>query len=537
MISAADGGTFDGIFGDPEDFDSGLPPATTPLRIISIRESEDDSSCLRREINKIAIIVIAIGVCGTTSYFGVKELIYSKGNIKILSICALFNGASLSAIFNALVPPVDFKDESTGEVSQNLVNEVTTDWAYQTYYAFSQLYLNLANSRKYTLPFIEVLGAILYKDVYTSFNLKKNQLSLSNLPPDNSELIKLVGFNTRDTSCLPMSLLGTFVISAVALTTLNFFINDQYETWGDLGKIGIPQDLIALFSGSVGGEILTRIIDDLKESMEVRYSNKMSPYEKKPTIIKVMRIAKNFFVIFTPLMIGSLLGYPFASNSLPDYISKFGVGALYGSHRFLSQRHFEDITNHPILKNSINQNSLTIQLHQKVDSGTLTTCSKIKGVVKKYFRPLGCLVALTGYMAWAAATNTSRVDYAILVLMASTITSFIFTDRIAVNCQPQKETKDSHLSNELYFRFIYFPLGLSIYYQYFTTKVDIEGSNLNHGSDTLYAVQLIAWFFWGLVIGEILGNWVHPKANFSRYITPSIVTQEMGKTFDANMII
>ena len=485
-----------------------------------------DIYCNKEFLCKVSRFAITSVVFGTTSYFGIQELL-SLGDIKKISVCVIFNGVSVASAFNLFVPP---------DVHEN-VNEFITNWTYETYLAFSQVFLNvppLQDRPLYTLPFLWSLGSILEKDGETLLKLKPSDHSLSNVTPQEDDLLKLMGFTTRDTSRNSKIKIVAFLISAVGLTVLNFVIKDRYENFDDFGKMGLYQDLIAMFSGTViGGDIITRLIDDRKENMETEYALQMNPIEDKPPYIRVIRIIKDISVLFTPLAIGAILGTPFTPNSFSSYVARFGVGALYGSQSFLAQREFEDLDSQDHINLIVNDN------FDGLESSSLnvsTTREKIKQFSKKYFPSMGFIAILTGYMTWAAATNSSpEVGYVVLALLASTIASFVVTNHTAANCRPQRAAKDNRLSNEVFFRFVYFALGFSIAFQYLTTLINIEAKDLNHDSKSLYSLQLIAWIFWGLVVGGNLANKLHPKMNFSSHITPPIAYQELTKTLVGNL--
>lgn len=348
----------------------------------------------------------------------------------------------------------------------------------------------------------------------------------------------MVGFTTRDTSGYAKIKITALLVSALGLTVLNFVIKDRYANVDDFGKIGLYQDVIAMFSGSVlGGEILARLIDDVKGILEVKYSQ-TDPLQSKPSIIKAMRITKNILTFLTPFGIGALLGTPLTPNSLPNYFAKFGVGALCGSQGFLAQREFENLNSQDHLNFQVNSApSLQVAPTPPIDlenanasSGVLVTREKVKGFVGKYFPSIGFMAALVAFMSAAAATNTPAVRYVALALIVSTVTSFIVTDRVAANLQPQRATKDNRIRNEMFFRSVYFTLGFSTIFQYLTTLMDLESRNLDHDSNYLYALQVTAYLLLGLVIGGILANNLYPKMNFSSRITPPIAYQELTKT-------
>lgn len=492
--------------------DAELPPSDRSDQELAINASSTVVLCCNRAtVKKVVHFALSTAAFGTTAYFGINELLGS-GNIVILSLCGLFNGASVSSIAHSVIAP-EYRKK---------ISELVSAWSYETVLALSQVYLNVVPADQmqvYAVPFVWGLGVFAGKDILSLASMQQPDLPLPAVPAKESELLRTIGFTTKNYSKASKVRLTGAATAAIGLSVLNFVIKDQYASAGDFGKIGIYQDLIALFSGSVLGDLIARYADDKKEELELKHVNALIKRNETPRALKVMRVAKNIIVIVTPLSIGALLAAPTAPNSGGDFATKAGVGTLYGFQMLLAKRNFEDPGSylHAVSK-------APKQLGQAV----VTTCSKVKEVSKKYLPSICFFGALTGYMGWAAATNIARVDYAIVVLLLTTFASFVATDRVAVNYRPERNKR---INNELAFRLIYSSIALSIFFQYLTTKLDIGDRNLDDDSTSLYILSLVTWAFWGLVVGNNRAVNIQPKVRGALPVTPPITMQVLSKTF------
>jgi len=469
--------------------------------------------CSRSTAIKTALFVLNLGVFGTTTFFIVYQSLGSR-NVIVLSVCALINGATVSNIFHMIL----------GSRTRKKINALVSAWAYETILAFSQVYLNVVPpdlTKLAATPFIWSLGVFEAKDVLTLWSMKKTDLSLSTVAPTNpDELISTLAFKTRDHSKKAKFWLGGLVVASIALTVFNFVCKDRWLTSGDFGQIGLYQDLISMFVGSVAGELAARGCDDYKERSERRYSQQLLGREM-PKILKIIRVSKNGFVLFSPLTIGLLLGLPAPPNSIGDFFSKFTVGAVYGAKQLIDRREFEN----PLSPcHAIGQHPNRIQGE--------TTIQKVQAVAKKYLPSAAFFSALVGYMSWAAATNIPLVDYAIVVLVITTLFFFFLTDLISMRGQ---FNRNNRLGNELVYRLSYSAMSSSIFFQYLTTKVDIGDQQLSGDSWYLYGLSLLAWFFWGLVVGNNRAVNIQPRVYSALPITPPIAKQELSKRFIENL--
>lgn len=130
-------------------------------------------------------------------------------------------------------------------------------------------------------------------------------------------------------------------------------------------------------------------------------------------------------------------------------------------------------------------------------------------------------------MIYAATNDSTRDDAGIIVLLVSTFLSFIGTN-LTARYNPQRGRR---FQNELSFRFNYFALGLSIFFQYVTTKIEISGRYLNQMSAPLFALALFGWGAWGTVVGNNRALSIQSASPSALPITPPIAMIELMKLF------
>ncbi|WP_068471385.1 hypothetical protein [Candidatus Protochlamydia phocaeensis] len=466
------------------------------------------SRCDRKMAARVMGLALTSGVFALTTYFLVRESLGSH-NVKGLSLEALANGASCASFGHMLLPAK----------ARKKANEWINAWSYEAILAGSQVYLNLAPQEQmklFAVPFVWTLGALQMKDILALLSMDQSELFVSHVPPNQGEILPTLGFNTRNYSRASKMWMTALATTALSLTVLNFTLLEGYLGKGDLGKIGFYQDLIALFSGSVVGEMIARLFDDKKEAIESRHLQQLISQEPS-IVLKAMRVIKNIGILSAPVLIGACLSVEIPPNTWTDYLNKMCVGGIYGADLFLARREFENLS------------SRFHAVAYPENGGQLPTlCQRIKGVAKTYLPSIGFFSAMVGFMGWAAATNIPRVDYAIVVLLITTLSSFVFTDLIAKKGRPQGHNR---LHNELNFRLIHSALALSVFFQYLTTKVDIGDEQLDGDSDALYALSLISWFFWGLNVGNNRAINIQEPRIPVLPVSPPVAMQELSKTF------
>jgi hypothetical protein len=304
---------------------------------------------------------------------------------------------------------------------------------------------------------------------------------------------------------------------------LNFtLLTSTYPTWGALGKIGLYQDVIALASGTVFGEILAKLADAKREELEIRQSRSLLHQGQTPLRLRIMRTAKVELMALAPLFAGMLLAIRATPNTAGDYVAKLAVGSLYGAQMTMLLREFENLSSYLHFKPASEQPDLSLQ----------TRTEKVKNFAARYFPSILFLGAMSAFFGWAAATNSLKVDGAIITLLLSTYTSFILTDRLAAYYRPDINQR---VKNELAFRFMYASIGLSIPYQYLTTKLDIGDQGLQNDSNEIYILSLVTWCIWGIVVGNNRAMDIQRRPFLALPLTPPIAIQELSKTFISNL--
>lgn len=236
--------------------------------------------------------------------------------------------------------------------------------------------------------------------------------------------------------------------------------------------------------------------------------------------LKSARVLKKLLLLLTPIVQGILLAPRLTHLSLGAFGLKGAVGFLYGANQFLYRRKFEDPLDSYHVK--------AIKLEQSSDELPLTTCQKVKSLAIRYMPSMAFLGLLTGYMSWVATTNRLTADIGIIILLAGVWISFISTTLLANFCPP---TRNRCLTNELYFRLIFFNLGLSLCFQYITSKIEITDVQLDKDPPPIYAMALVGWLFWSLVVGSNRATYMQETRPAFSQTTPPIAMQELGKLF------
>jgi hypothetical protein len=503
----------------------------------------------RNQVIRISVYVLSSTTFAVSTYFFTTESLTSR-NIKILTVTALVMGGTSATFFETLLSSKNRKK----------INDFINAWTYEILLGCSQVYLNLAPanlSSLLLLPFIYELGAQKMKDVVALSTMEQSDLPISTEPPSQEEIIKTLGFNTRDYSKGSILWLTGLATAGIALTALNFgYLSDQYQNFGDYGKIGVYQDLIALFTGSIAGNLVSRLFVNYKEKLELRHAGQLLTQDT-PRKLKVARVAEMTLFLFTPTLWGTLLAFNTVPNTLGDYLTKFTVGNLFGADLLITKRKFEDPNSYlhavaPIKQDVVDpvkddvvdsvkqdavdqvkqdvvpvkQDAVVRFKHQK----QMTTCAKVKSVASKYLPSITFFALLIGYMSWAAATNISRVDYAIVVLLVTSISSFVFTDIIA----SKRQIQGNRFFNELVFNVI-FARVLSMPYQYLRTKIDISDQYIDDDSNSLYTLVITTWALWGLIVGGNRATQMQRPRIPGPRTTPPIAMVELSQPFINNL--
>lgn len=503
------------------DFDDVGEPGTDPIVPIA---GSVPSSCNRATVVKTGCFILNGSFFVITAYFGVTELLGNRNIVK-LSLCALFNGATVSTYNHLILSPDQGSQYYQQERKiQNKIIAFVSKWTYETVLGFSQVSLNFGfGSKIYTLPFDWGLGALLAKDFLTVASMDLTDLPLSTVPPEERELLRTIGFSTRNCSKGAIVMLTATAVTALALTILNFVIRDRYPQAGDLGKIGLLQDLIAFFSGRVWGKFIAMFMDNYKERLEIAHASSLIQRRgNTPTSLKILRVVKNALLVLVSPITSALFQAAVMTN--PNTVARFALvtvpGLLQGAQMLCLEREFENPNSYlhagrPPLLSIINQTSME------------ASCDRAKQFAKKYVPSICFFGALTAYMGTAAATSLPTTQYAIIVLLLTTTASFITTNLVASKCRPEHGNR---IKNELFFRFIYSSIGLSAYYVYLTSLLEIGTHDLDRYSTTLFVLALVTWSFWGLNVGNNRAVNIQPRVPTQLPLTPPIAIQELTKT-------
>src|SRR5262249_39616546 len=143
--------------------------------------------------------------------------------------------------------------------------------------------------------------------------------------------IKTLSNSTKDFSRAAVFWMVVWGVAAIALVILNFALPDQYKSAGSLGKIGIPQDAMALFVGTVFGGLLTQGMCYYKENQKKKIRRGKDERVKTKPTIKFLRATQAALVALPIIFICGIAAIKTTPNGVPDFFKTFSVGGLHGS--------------------------------------------------------------------------------------------------------------------------------------------------------------------------------------------------------------
>lgn len=489
-------------------------------------------------------------VFGTTAFYIGYEWFLGSRSIKSLSLCAFVNGATLPPYIRLALRTEHWE----------IFNRIANRLAYPTVYTFSQVDLNLnypaSQAKYYNLPFIVALGYLTSKNVIAIFSGSLSDLPFSTQTPEIHTLLPTLGFTTRDRSCPATTWLGVCTTAALGAAVANFILRDRYSTWGDMGKIGFYQDMTAIFFvGNILGDKIARVFDDHKEKLEIRHTSTIVSERKLSGRLKFLRLLKNGFVLFNPLLIGIGLAIPVAPNSNGAFVCKSAVGALLGAQTLIDLKEFEK-ANSPVHANyrPLGENNVAVQ----------TTCAKVTKVSKKFAN----YAFLTGFTIYTAvlipsialddtvpAADKERLTVAVSVAWTATLAFFLMTFTLATRYKPTQNNDTNRarvlenlqesnpfasmplgfvrrILNELKWRLEHSPTSLAALPQYLLILLNIGDESLQSDSNELYILSVIAWIMWGLAVGNETALAIHKRTIL---ISSSLATIVLAKVFVENL--
>lgn len=505
------------------------------LSLNDFREIQGNLCCRinRSIVGKVISTVINSGIFGVTAYEIISEALGNRNIVK-MTVSALFNGASLS-VFGYLFTPKDL---------QKKVSEILGNISYPLIFSTSQLYLIFTpeNLKKlWNLPFIEFLGVLSAKDCLNFFTLQPSDLLEATQAPEPHELLPLIGPSPRNWSSLSQVLLSTELGIGAGAIAVNFIFRNQYPNAGDIGQLGVIQDVVALLSGHALGTLGGKIALNAIEAKEKKYCHVISEATtlmhpvNPPLLLKVMRVTKKIFKIGTPIAISALLIAPTEPNGIPDFFTKAGAGLLATMSMLEGRFNFENPHSYWHLATDLSQSALC---------KCQCMATKVGRVFKKYCLQSAFIIVLIPYMSWVATTNTLKADGAIILFLFMTLASCIGTDRL-LNCyrprlnaeERNQRIRQSRPLNELSLRLIYCTIWLPFIFQYLTSKISIGKGSLNSDSTALYVLSLLAWGSLGLALGNNLALSTQEHNTSTIPQTPPISLQVLMAPFIGNLRI
>lgn len=483
--------------------------------------------CLQNRETVVKISFIGIGCIafvGTLCGFIIE--IEGSRNFNILSPFALINGASVAVIGHFLTP-AQYRRTLTQGVSRV---------AYEVLFFTSQVVLNVP--RDLTKLFTETVvwqgGVFVAKDILTLTGLQLHDLPISaDEPPEERKRYRTICCSPWDFSRRSKLILTAFATSAAGLIVINFVFNDQYSKAGDLAEISL-QNLIALFAGIVYGNIFARLADYIR----VYEENKNRGLAVTPLKIRLLRQSRNVFQMALPLSTILMLAAQAKPNSILSFLQVFGSSLMMGAFEFLLRKDFEnpDSSLHSFIEPPKSQEVILSQekVRRCCCSINRETEEKVKQFLHKYSFSMLCMGGLFSFMVPAALDNTLKVDGAIIVLLPTTVASFLATDRVAVTFRP---SPNNYFRNELYLQLLFSATTISIIYQIVRSTVEIGSQNLKDSSDAVYGLGLFGWFLWAIIVGNNRALHCQPRgATLQTLLTPPIATEEAAIAFTGTLI-
>jgi hypothetical protein len=490
---------------------------------------KDKHKCLSFKVDrnwfKIAALITNSGIFITTSALSVYESLQAKPNITHLtiydSLIGLTNFGFCTEIF-ASDAEFNFpnllkclRGKETFNLTGKEINRILCAWSYASVFIFTQGFDNIPQHRYYTLLFIYALGFVKAKDIYSLLTMEQSKFELSSSVQPSEKPIRTLGFATRDYSWPAITWLGATAVSAVGLTALNFAFP---PTWGEYGKIGLYQTCVAMYSGSVAGDLFARGYEHILEKMQIEHATKLIE-SQTPTSLYTMRVGRTLFALFSPLMVNTLLAIKTQPNTVPDYFVKLSVGAVYGANLLIARKEFEKTDS------SFHRVSFSIY------DGSISCAEKAKAIAKKYFPTIIFFGAVVIFFSVAAAFDSARDGYAILTFLVTLLSSFVITDLVALG---RERFKNYRVFNELVFRLLYGSIPLCIYYMLLSHLIKIGNRHLNHDSQALYGLQLTEWGLLGINMGNDRGVYIQPEIPGMLPITSPIAMTELTKAYVNN---
>lgn len=471
---------------------------------------------------KLVIRKLCFGLAGlagavTSIYFATQVAKSNDTDNRPLSVTTLSTGVSGALIYYALLPyPI-----------RRIVDPIISGWSYPVILSATQGYLNFP-SALFASIFVGTYGFLETKDIITTVTHKRGPYTESYAHDEGIETLPMCGYSTRSKKKWPIIAAG---VISVALTTSILIFNhvnfDQKKQFEDnLYKRGFYQDLIAIYSGTILGEFITKVADDLRETYERKYSAsktgegaQLKCYEL--CTLRIERYAKRAFLLFVSFATGAIFSIYMDPNTIGDFSVLFTLGAIYGGVQFLDRREFEN----PNAPYHIREIKTSVD-----DSTTPPTClQKVINFAKKFMPSLTFIGGLVAYFIWVATQSSNRSIAGIAVMLVSICTFFAGTHILASNYRPSQDTGcKGRLLNETYFRLVFFAFGLAFYYQYITSAFGLDDVSLNNESSEAFAISLLGWANWGAIVGSDRATAIQDIRPHMLPTTPSIAMQELG---------
>jgi hypothetical protein len=457
------------------------------------------------------------------------------GKKEVLEFAMIANGASIMSLCKLGLDSEFFK----------LFSKKLSDWSYESFFLDSMYYRNEVPQQ--FKPYIGsnffwIYGFMGSKDIYTFLSLTQADLRLSSIPAEEKDSLQMIGFKTQDKKRHLFHL--ACLISGIAVTIWSFgWLTEKYSQMGDFGKLGIPQDIIALFTFAAFAKLLTGLFCDTKRVMQKNYVEqlKLSTAQPQPYSLKFCHVITRIFLIFSSALAGIALAIKVKPNTVGAYFKMGAASSLVFSQEFLTAEEFENPESrlHDVEEIAKENDPQLPSFKDKIvsiikgkaknniqNAKLLYSVEKIVDWVEKYGATILFEIAFLTFWIHVLAHNPYKDWSAVWGVLTSYHISLLSTLFLAPRYHPHKE---KYLQNTLAFYWLYFPLFRSFIFQYITTVLEIDNQNLDPNHFGLYLLRSFAYVPLGDFMGTSRAISILDKQYHLLPVNPSIFSQEINK--------
>lgn len=492
-------------------YDHGIPETrtsstNTTQEVVVSSSNSDEVGSDQATIKKI-VSCMAAG----TLFFGSAVAGYLWGyNTKVLDISMFLNGISVTAICILAL--------SSNPALREFLSEKSASWSYECLFFATQIFLNAVPKKNRGTAgsvFSWGYGAMEGKDILNHVTHTQGKLPLTCKPPKKKDLLLTFGYTTRDVLWRNGTMGSLFTVGCV-LTILNFALfRNKFYDYDDFGKLGVYQDMIAFLTSYSGANLITGYLCDKVRALEKEFHNSIVEGKQPSRMLKMGNFAKRIALLSAPVIVGVTFAIDAEPNTALDYFSISIATFLCAQAVFLSAEEFE------------NPNSRIHKISDAVNPGLLSLKDSIVDWMHKYGTSLLFELAFVAFFTWVLVEDPTHWSIVLGVLLISPA-SFILTDILAAYYRPER---DNRSLNTVAFHTLYCPMWMAFFYEYITTKMEIDDQNLDPNSVELYVMGHAGWYILAALIGINRATNIQNKSYSILETNPAFFTQEMSKFF------